>query len=548
MKKKELLNVALYLFAFLTIQAITVAVVMLVSQTAGITAGITTITTLVSSLITIALFYKLRWTPCSGDYINTRPWFTMFWVVCLTIGTIAPLAYLNELLGIELPDTYNEMFKGIMSHKLGFITIGIIAPIAEEYVFRGAILRVLCDMAGKHRQWVAIALSAALFAIVHGNMAQGIGAFLCGLLLGWMYVRTGSIMPGVVFHWVNNSTAVLLYRIMPQCRHEVRRLLRRRYEARGARHALLADDIRSILVPAQPPTAEAATIAPHISPPHHLNTTPSQHHTISTPHIMPDFRDITVSQSVRFCDGSHIGNDILLLDEVSKIPIPREPRRMQCLLLAMCLEGNVSYYVDSVKHNVEPGDLIIINQGRSVYNCTLSPDCRGIGILVDYKFFNETIKSVHELSSLFLFARNHPVFRLPKERFDFIYETFFRIKAKIDEPENRFRREMVQAMFLTMAYELSNVIYSVQAQNEAATRAPKRYSRSSSNSLRRTFVRSAAWAGTPSSSAYRPSISPKPSRRCRSARRTSGSTLTSPSNCVCCYATRRKASRRLRKS
>ena len=201
MKKKEILNVALYLFAFLTIQAITIAVVMLVSQTAGITAGTTTITTLVSSLITIALFYKLRWTPCSGDYINTRPWFTMFWVVCLTIGTIAPLAYLNELLGVELPDTYNEMFKGIMSHKLGFITIGIIAPIAEEYVFR---------------QWVAIALSAALFAIVHGNMAQGIGAFLCGLLLGWMYVRTGSIMPGVVFHWVNNSTAVLLYRIMPQ--------------------------------------------------------------------------------------------------------------------------------------------------------------------------------------------------------------------------------------------------------------------------------------------------------------------------------------------
>ena len=187
---------------------------------------------------------------------------------------------------------------------------------------------------------------------------------------------------------------------------------------------------------------------------------------------MPDFRDITVSQSVRFCDGSHIGNDILLLDEVSKIPIPREPRRMQCLLLAMCLEGNVSYYVDSVKHNVEPGDLIIINQGRSVYNCTLSPDCRGIGILVDYKFFNETIKSVHELSSLFLFARNHPVFRLPKERADFIHETFFRIKAKIDEPENHFRREMVQAMFLAMAYELSNVIYSVQAQNESCnTRA-----------------------------------------------------------------------------
>lgn len=216
MKKRELLNVALYLFAFLTIQAICLAATMLISQSSGITAGATTITTLASSIITIALFYKLRWTPCSGAYINTRPWFTMFWVVCLTIGTIAPLAYLTELLGVTLPDTYNEMFKGIMQHKLGFITIGIIAPIAEEYVFRGAILRVLCDITGKHRQWVAIVLSAALFATVHGNMAQGIRAFLCGLLLGWMYVRTGSIVPGVVYHWVNNSTAVLLYRLMPQ--------------------------------------------------------------------------------------------------------------------------------------------------------------------------------------------------------------------------------------------------------------------------------------------------------------------------------------------
>lgn len=187
---------------------------------------------------------------------------------------------------------------------------------------------------------------------------------------------------------------------------------------------------------------------------------------------MTDFKDITVSQSVRFCDGSHIDNDILLLDEMAKIPIPREPRRMQCLLLAMCLQGNVSYYVDSTQHDVEPGDLIIINYGRTVHNCTFSHDCRGIGILIDYQFFNETVMSVHELSSLFLFARQHPVFRLPQKRAEFIKETFYRIKAKIDEPENHFRREMVQTMFLSMVYELSNVIYSVQANDVACnTRA-----------------------------------------------------------------------------
>lgn len=187
---------------------------------------------------------------------------------------------------------------------------------------------------------------------------------------------------------------------------------------------------------------------------------------------MQDFRDITVGYAARLCDGSHIGDKILLLDEMAEIPIPREPRRLQCLLLAMCLQGTAHYYVDSVEHTVEAGDLIIINQGRVTYNCTFSPDCHGIGILIDYDFFKEIIKSVHELSSLFLFARNHPVFRLPKARADFIRGTFFRIKAKIDEPENHFRLEMVQSLFLTMVYEMSNVIYSVQAQNdECHTRA-----------------------------------------------------------------------------
>ena len=187
---------------------------------------------------------------------------------------------------------------------------------------------------------------------------------------------------------------------------------------------------------------------------------------------IPDFKPITVDYAARMCDGSHIGGDILLLDEIAKMPLPTEPRRMQCLFLALCQKGAARYFVDSVEHIVEPGDLIIINPGRVTYDSTMSPDCRGIGILIDYDFFKETIKSVHELSSLFLFARNHPVFRMPEERARFIRETFFRIKAKIDEPDNHFRREMVQSLFLTMVYELCNVIYSVQSQNdERHTRA-----------------------------------------------------------------------------
>ena len=186
----------------------------------------------------------------------------------------------------------------------------------------------------------------------------------------------------------------------------------------------------------------------------------------------PDFRTVTVEYAARICDGSHIGGDILLLDEMSRMPLPEEPRRMDCLFLAVCLEGSARYFVDTVEHVVKPGDLIIISRGRVTYDCTMSPDCRGIGIVINYDFFKETVKSVHGMSTLFLFARNHPVFSLPEERAAFIVDAFFRMKAKIDEQDNHFRREMVQSLFLTMVYEMCNVIYSVQSRNdELHTRA-----------------------------------------------------------------------------
>lgn len=183
-------------------------------------------------------------------------------------------------------------------------------------------------------------------------------------------------------------------------------------------------------------------------------------------------RDINVKEATRMSGGSHIGTCLLMLDNLAQLQLPRHPCRMQCLFLALCLKGNARYFVDSVEHTVEQGDLIIINQGRVAYDSTLSPDCEGIGLLIDYNFFKESIKSVHELSSLFLFARKHPVFHLPEKKVEYVTAAFKRMKEKIDDTEHHFRSEMVQTIFLTMVYDLSDEIYRVQATDKmSGTRA-----------------------------------------------------------------------------
>lgn len=167
---------------------------------------------LVYAVITMVVFLLARWSRVSRDYVRSRPWGVLFWCVMASVGALVPSMWLQEQLP-ELPNLLNNEFDLILKDRWGYIVVGLLAPLVEEVVFRGAILRSLLKWSRNH--WVAIAVSAVLFAVVHGNPAQMPHAFLVGLLLGWMYYRTDSIVPGVAYHWVNNSIAYVLYNIMP---------------------------------------------------------------------------------------------------------------------------------------------------------------------------------------------------------------------------------------------------------------------------------------------------------------------------------------------
>lgn len=169
-----------------------------------------------SSLITIAFFHVVGWAKLSRGYLNTRPWAVLFWTVCLSLGLILPSEWLLEQLQLHMPNSQMRIFDAIMKEPWGYVAVGLFVPIAEEQVFRGAILSRLLSMFGSRKHWWAILVSALIFGVIHFNWAQGLHAFVIGLVLGWLYYRTGSILPGVAFHWVNNTVAYIMYHVMPQ--------------------------------------------------------------------------------------------------------------------------------------------------------------------------------------------------------------------------------------------------------------------------------------------------------------------------------------------
>ena len=80
------------------------------------------------------------------------------------------------------------------------------APLVEEYAFRGVLLRALAPCGRRF----AIVVSALLFALAHGNLPQGLPAFVIGLYLGYLADQTGSPLYTAALHLLNNAVALAL--------------------------------------------------------------------------------------------------------------------------------------------------------------------------------------------------------------------------------------------------------------------------------------------------------------------------------------------------
>ena len=109
-------------------------------------------------------------------------------------------------------DLLMEAMKQLTSGPLwsSFLVVAIFAPIFEEWLCRGMVLRGLLT---KMKPVWAIVISAAFFAVIHANPWQALNAFLIGLVMGYVYFKTGSLILTMIIHFINNGTSVVLSNI-----------------------------------------------------------------------------------------------------------------------------------------------------------------------------------------------------------------------------------------------------------------------------------------------------------------------------------------------
>lgn len=166
------------------------------------TISISLFSLVLSSLLTIGLLSLMHIGTSRQQW--AMPSFKEFVAyVSLLLGMVVWVDFL--LSWLQLPDWNNSLMSGLMQSPWGILTISLLGPVAEEFVFRAGVTERLL---GYVKPSVSIFVSALIFGLVHINPPQIIGAGLLGLLLAFSYYKTRSLCLPIMLHVINNSLAV----------------------------------------------------------------------------------------------------------------------------------------------------------------------------------------------------------------------------------------------------------------------------------------------------------------------------------------------------
>ena len=171
-------------------------------------------TMIIGYALTIAVFIHKRYVKVSLGRLarmdrNTL-WTAAGMAAVISLGWLFTEISLLELVDVEslfpedsekLDIIYGALGEGV----LGFLAGVIMAPITEEIAFRGVLLRGLLRM--RWHPWVAIVVSALVFALFHGTELQMFGTTIFAIIVGWLYWQTKSLLPGMIMHIINNFMA-----------------------------------------------------------------------------------------------------------------------------------------------------------------------------------------------------------------------------------------------------------------------------------------------------------------------------------------------------
>lgn len=132
---------------------------------------------------------------------------------------VIPIAMVLHAMGHEMPAIGHSLLQVLQDSDDAKVRTTLIfsaiigAPVIEEIVYRWGLQTSLVSIVGWHRRWLGMLAAAFVFGLIHAAAVPPAylpGLMTLGLMLGWLYERSGSIWPGVIAHALFNGGQVMV--------------------------------------------------------------------------------------------------------------------------------------------------------------------------------------------------------------------------------------------------------------------------------------------------------------------------------------------------
>jgi len=148
--------------------------------------------------------------PSWTDIFLAPAGFIIYFILSAVLALIA--ANITTINLDQVQETGFDTISQNYEYILAFLSLVIIAPIAEEVLFRGYLFGKL----RKHAPlWIAILITSLLFAVVHGAWNVGIDVFALSIILCLLRVWSKSLWAPILLHMIKNGIAFYFLFINP---------------------------------------------------------------------------------------------------------------------------------------------------------------------------------------------------------------------------------------------------------------------------------------------------------------------------------------------
>mgnify|MGYP000852613715 CR=1 FL=1 len=209
-----------YLILGASLMLLTVALIMVKMENVD-PAIVAVISSLLLGLIILMIVWYFALRSKNGSFMilgirspRTSGWQLACWTAGVFLVSVLFTGFYTVIIrqiGIEIllpPEDYSDILLDDMWFAVSFIALVLWTPFTEEVFFRGFIYEGFSQTFGDSK---AILLSAGIFSLFHILAGPGvlIPIFVSGLALAFLYHRTGSLLPCIVVHSIQNSFAVI---------------------------------------------------------------------------------------------------------------------------------------------------------------------------------------------------------------------------------------------------------------------------------------------------------------------------------------------------